>query len=519
LAQAQPGKADSYKYYSNDILATIEALQKQFTQQNNDLEQEEFDTNSAFEKRQLDMANERKFAEQDKGEKEALDEKKREEKAAAEGDNAQETDEMNADKAFQKVVVEECEEKARLWDQRSKTRADELTAMSDAMTALKDGVAPNWESNKKLAAVQRVQHVHRSQDGAIMLPSPPAFVQVRRHTLRSSARGRSTEEEQEAVAKRVQDLLASSGERLNSAVLVAASMKISVSEDHFVKVRQIIKDLVAKLESEAGAEKSQKAFCDSEMKKAVTQRDKSHAKIEDLSAQITGKESAKAQLTEDIATLSQEIADNKKTLMEATELREEESKENAKTITEASEGKEAVTSALEVLKTFYEGAAFVQRRFVPTNSDRSGNTVADVAPPIFDAEYKGSQEASKGILGILEVILSDFERTIATVTEQDGEAAKAFATFKSESEADTKIKEELVATKEGEIADIEAELTALADETKEATESHRHALDELEKLHTMCVAGEETYEERVTKPQKEIEALKEAHDMLENWQS
>eukprot|EP00444_Apocalathium_aciculiferum_P052146 CAMPEP_0183508292 /NCGR_PEP_ID=MMETSP0371-20130417/8747_1 /TAXON_ID=268820 /ORGANISM="Peridinium aciculiferum, Strain PAER-2" /LENGTH=710 /DNA_ID=CAMNT_0025704643 /DNA_START=81 /DNA_END=2213 /DNA_ORIENTATION=+ len=519
---AQPGKANEYTYHANDIIATIEALGKKFTEKKNDLEQEEFDTNAAFDHRQLSMASEKKFAEKDKSEKEALAEKKREEKAATEADRAQEDSDKQSDQSFLKVLVEECEEKARLWDQRSSTRADEIKAMSEAMTALKEGVAPNWESNKKLSGLQKVQkvtQVQRVQNGAIKLPSPPSFVQVQRHGLRGSARARSAEEAQEEVAKQVQQLLASSGERLGSAVLVAASMKISVSEDHFVKVRQIIKDLVAKLVSEASSEKTQKAFCDEEMKIAITQRDREQATIEDLFAQITGKESKKVELKEDIAMLSAQIAENKKALMEATELREAESQENMKTIAEATEGKDSVQTALTVLKTFYEGAAFVQRKFVPTNSDREGNTVADKAPEVFDSEYKGSQESSKGIVGLLEVILTDFGRTVSTVTEEEGESAEAFATFKSENEADTKSKEESVAMKEDEVANIESDLVELADSKMSAEANHKQALFDLEVLHTMCVAGEETYEERVAKRQKEIEALKEAHDMLENWQS
>merc|ERR1712232_946114 len=109
--------------------------------------------------------------------------------------------------------------------------------------------------------------------------------------------------------------------------------------------------------------------------------------------------------------------------MEATELREDENLENLKTISESKAGKEAVEQALQVLKQFYEGAAFVQ--FVPTDSDREGKTVADKAPEVFDSEYKGAQEASKGILGLLDVILSDFERTTSTVTQEEGEAQTA----------------------------------------------------------------------------------------------
>jgi len=61
-------------------------------------------------------------------------------------------------------------------------------------------------------------------------------------------------------------------------------------------------------------------------------------------------------------------------------------------------------------------------------------------------------------------------------------------------------------------------LVTLTDALKDAEKVHGLALEELDKLHSMCVAGEETYEERVAKRQKDIEALEEARDILENWQ-
>eukprot|EP00446_Apocalathium_sp_SHHI-4_P001944 CAMPEP_0177180178 /NCGR_PEP_ID=MMETSP0367-20130122/15255_1 /TAXON_ID=447022 ORGANISM="Scrippsiella hangoei-like, Strain SHHI-4" /NCGR_SAMPLE_ID=MMETSP0367 /ASSEMBLY_ACC=CAM_ASM_000362 /LENGTH=690 /DNA_ID=CAMNT_0018626949 /DNA_START=56 /DNA_END=2128 /DNA_ORIENTATION=+ len=512
----QPGKAFEYTYHANDIIATIEALLKKFTDKKNQVEQDEFDTNSAFEMRQLSYASEKKFAEKEKMEKEQLAEMKREEKAATEADRTQEISEKNTDQSFMDVLTADCETKAHLWDQRSTTRAAEIKAMADAQTALREGVAPNWQSNKKLVGLQTSKSASKGHwvyvEDAAPAPRSASFLQLHRSSgKRASARG--------SLSKAISQMLMKAAEDLKSPMLSAAALKVSVTEDHFVKVRQIIKDLVAKLQSEAESEQTQKSFCDKEMKAAVTSRDEEQGKVEDLMAQITAKESAKAQLKQEIATLSQQIAENTRALMEATELRDAESKENLKTIDEAGAGKEAVTQAIEVLKVFYEGAAFVQQKFVPTDSDREGLTVADKAPEVFDTEYKGSQEASKGIVGMLEVILSDFDRTVSTVTGEEKDSQEAFETFKSENEADTLTKEKAVETKEGEVATIEDELVSLSDSLKTAQTSLGLALGELEKLHSMCVEGEETYEGRVAKRQKEIDALREAHDILENWQA
>merc|ERR1740129_1319460 len=157
-------------------------------------------------------------------------------------------------------------------------------------------------------------------------------------------------------------------------------------------------------------------------------------------------------------------------------------------IGQAKAGKEAVELALQVLKDFYQKAALVQGRagYVPPDSDRSGKTVEDLAPEGFDSsKYAGRQDSSEGILGLLEVILADFDRTGTTVDADEKMSAQEFKEFKS----------------------------SVAQDTLDG------ALSELEKLHSICVAGEETFEERVAKREKEIEALKEAHAILEAWQA
>merc|ERR1719277_1117446 len=233
-------------------------------------------------------------------------------------------------------------------------------------------------------------------------------------------------------------LLRSASERLDSSMLAMVSLRVQASqippagrpsEDPFVKVRQLMKDLIARLEADALAEASHKEFCDEGIGKAVGERDEAVGESEGLDKDKTIKTAEASQLSMDIATLSSQIADNKKGLMEATELRAAESAENAKTVSEAEAGLAAVKEAISILKTFYEGAApaLLQRagapapalprpaaelpsglredelRFKSTNSDRTGKTVADYAPDVFDSDYHGSQEASKGIIGTLEV--------------------------------------------------------------------------------------------------------------------
>merc|ERR1712232_427819 len=103
------------------------------------------------------MGNMKDFAIKEKTVKETLSAKKDEESQQKKADRSQETDERNADQSFLDTLTQDCEDKARLWDQRSSTRSDELRAFADALDTLRSGVKPNFESNKNLVTLQTGQ--------------------------------------------------------------------------------------------------------------------------------------------------------------------------------------------------------------------------------------------------------------------------------------------------------------------------------------------------------------------------
>ncbi|CAK0818963.1 unnamed protein product [Prorocentrum cordatum] len=273
---------------------------------------------------------------------------------------------------------------------------------------------------------------------------------------------------------------------------------------------------------------------------AVGERDEAVGESETVNKDKTIKSAEASQLSMDIATLSTQIAENKKGLLEATELRAAESAENAKTLSEAEAGLAAVQQAISILETFYQGAAPAsmllqtgrsgaaqlpsglredELRFKSTNSDRTGKTVADYAPDVFDADYHGSQEASKGIIGTLQVIEADFQRTISATEEAESQAEGSFTTFKTENEADTAAKDTEKTGKASTLTVTNENILTLESELSDSVKAHDLSLASLEALRADCIEKEETYEERVAKRNQEIEALKEAHSILEDWES
>jgi len=506
----QPGQAYDYEYHANDILAELEGLRNKFMEIKAGLDQTEFDSNTLFETKKLDNVNEKKFAEKEKLEKEKLEAYKTELKEEAEAEKTAETNAMNADKEFSQTLQEGCEDKATEWDGRSKTRADELTAIAQALEALETGVVPTWGANRRLNGLQKSQVVRKRA-------LPPSFLQ-----LRGSGAGVARHATQE---RRALELLSEAAGRLGSPILSVVALRVRAAEDHFEKVRSIIQDLIDRLEAQKAAEATTKSVCDTQIAAETSNRDAKQQEIESLTATMTEKEASVKQLKGEIAEHSRQIAHNTKLLLEATELRADEKQDNLGVIQHAQAGKDEVDFALNVLKEFYEGqVALLQQQkkrggYVPPNSDREGKTVGDLAPEVFENGYKGRQQASKGIISLLEVILADFSRTDSTVAGREQTAEQDFLAYKKELEDDNSRRQGLKETKEAEVLGLEDALVNLADTKKDAVTAHKTALDALDGLHSMCVAGEETYEERVLKRHKEIEALKEAHAILEDWQN
>merc|ERR1712217_297092 len=136
------------------------------------------------------------------------------------------------------------------------------------------------------------------------------------------------------------------------------------------------------------------------------------------------------------ATLKKDIQELKDKQKEADDMRKEEKAENAATVKEAEEGKAAIEKAMDVLDKFYKGAA-KEKGDIPLVQGPK-----DDAPETFkDEAYKGDKSAAGGVVGMLEVIKSDFVRTITETKKAEDEADQDPQTFTAETTASQKSKE------------------------------------------------------------------------------
>ena len=80
------------------------------------------------------------------------------------------------------------------------------------------------------------------------------------------------------------------------------------SENLYVRnVRRLLKEGVPKLEKEAAAEATEKAFCDKEMAETTAQKEDKTAEVEKLTTKIDVAKARSAKLKEEVATLTAKV--------------------------------------------------------------------------------------------------------------------------------------------------------------------------------------------------------------------
>merc|ERR1719399_2510028 len=211
-----------------------------------------------------------------------------------------------------------------------------------------------------------------------------------------------------------------------------------------------------------------------------------------------------ASLTEDITELTKAVSELDAAVAKATEVRTAEKEKNTVTIADAQAAQTAVANALGVLNEFYAKAA-----------EATSLVQKSAEPEIFsDEPYKGMGGESGGVVGMIEVIQSDFARLESETSAAEAEAAKQYSEFMNDSNVDkaqkTKDLEHKSTTKQDQETALQQKKGDLTGTQKELDA----ALEYYEKLKPSCVDSGVSYEDRVKQRKEEIESLQTALRIL-----
>lgn len=476
---ADPPEAYAYESRSGGIIDLLKKLKDKFIDQRSALEKEEMNKRHAYDMLAQDLATSVKNAEAARTSKVQSKAGDLQKEATMKGELEDTTTTKADDEKYLRDVTSTCTQKSADFEERQKLRADEIEALEKALEILgSDAVSASYA--KHLGLVQsRTRSV--------------AFVQA-------------SSEDQNPNQVRLAEYLTKKAEKINSRFLSALAVR--VRDDPFSKVKKMIKDLITRLMEQATEESQHKGWCDTELAENEVVRSTRSASTERYHAEIDQKTSAIATLASEVTVLSGEVATLDQNVATQTEARQKEKATNEATIKDAQEAQVAVGQATTILREFYaqagEATALVQKK----------HAQAPAAPEIFDGAYTGMQSQNGGIVGMLEVIQSDYARLESDTSAMEATSSADFdksmsdsAVLKAQQQKDIEHKTRTKQTNEQALVDLKNDLSSAQKELDAA-------MNYYEKLKPSCLDAGTTYQERDSRRQEEIQSLQEAMRIL-----
>jgi hypothetical protein len=475
-------EANAYEFQSGGVVSLLEKLKLKFEDQKLALEKEEMTSKANYEVLMQQLTDDIKADNASIKKKTATKAKRLEDAAVAKGDKATTEASKAKDEGVLSDTNAECQQTSDEYEKNQVVRIGEIKALTQAIEIMSSGDVTGMGE----------QHL------------PASLLQTQTSAL---AQLRSTQEG--FVRQRVVDFLQGRAQKLGSKYLALIASR--AGSDPFAKVKKMIKDLIVKLMEEANAEADQHAYCETELATNKQTREIKSSEVEELTAELESQNALKEKLTTEITELSDEVAEIKAQQNKATGIRGEEKKTNTATIADAKVAQAAVEKATQVLKNFYSSQAAGSALLQGTSGLKQ--EMQEAASDSLDP-YKGQQAGSGGILGMMEVILSDFARLETETTEAENSAAATYEKFMDESNEDVAVKETEIEHKSNKKDTAEETIRELDKNLKLTQTELDKALEYYEKLKAECVDTQVSYEERVKMREEEIQSLQEALKVL-----
>jgi len=444
-----------YKGQSGGIIDTLGDLLEKAESQLSELRNKETAALHEFEALKQSLEDKVKYETKELEEAKTGIAASNEKKATAEGDLEVTTKNLNEDIVALSDLHHECLTKAQDYEAETKSRGEELTAIATAKKAIQETTSGAGGLSYGLNQVSFLQH---SQD--------QGFQVIR------FLRGVAQQQHLPALAQ----------------LTVRIDSAVRSGDDAFTKVKGLIQDMIETLEKEAEQDATEKAYCDKELAETYAKKDAKATEIKKLSTKIDQMTSRSAQLKAEIAELEKGLSSLAKSQAEMDKVRLNEKEEYTKAKAEMEAGIKGVQLALKVLRDYYAK----------------------------DKSHSADEGGGAGIIGLLEVVESDFSKGLIEMTSTEDAAQAAY-------DQETKDNEIERVTKEQDIKYKTEESTGLDKATAEATSDKSGVQEELDAvleylkgIEDRCIAKAEPYAERVRRREAELNGLREALNILEN---
>jgi len=443
-----------YKSSSGGIVGTLQDLFEKAEAQLEEARHSENKSVQAYQMLAASLKDEIKYATKDMNQAKKDRSASEEAKATAEGDLSVTSKDLAEDTATLSTLHQDCMKGAEDFQAETKSRGEELHALATAKKVITEATSG--------AADQSYSFLQLSSGADLANFEAVRFV-----------RGLAQKQNSPALAQLAQRM--------------AAAMR-SGSGDPFAKVKSLISNMIEKLLKDAEADATEKAFCDKEMAETEAKKADNEATIEKLSTKIDSMTSKSAQLKSQVAALQKELAALASTQAEADKLRAEEKAAFDVNSAEMEKGVKGIQLALKVLNEYY------------AKSDKS---------------HGSADGAGEGIIGLLEVVESDFSKGLAEMRSVEQSAVSEYNQLSKANDIESATKNQDVKYKTKEAKGLDKS-TSETNADKSTVQQELDAVNQYYKgIQGRCVAKAETHADRTARREAEIAGLKEALSILE----
>jgi len=477
---------DAYKSHGGSILDVLDDMKEKAEGQLTELRKAEMNAKHNYELLKQSLTDSIAADTSEKKEQTAAKAEASENKAIAEGDLAVTKKDLADAQDVLANMEQSCMSTATDHEASVKGRKEELAALAKAKKIIQQTASGASEQTYSL-------------------------LQWAAHNDAITATGSSLKTEADLVNFEVVNVVKKLARKQHSQALsllanrIAAAYRGSAAmgEDPFVKVKGMITDMIARLVKEGEEEASHKAWCDKETAETNKKREELKYDIDKLTTKIDKAKAQSAKLKDEVAELQKELAEITKSQAEMDKIRQEENAAYKEAKADLEKGVDGIRMALKVLRDYYDAgaaAAFLQ------NGDNQ---------PAVPETHDKSSGAGGGIIGMLEVIESDFAKNLAEVESEEDSAAVEYEKISQENRVSKSMKEQDVKYKTKEAAALDKDVSEDSSDLESAQTELDSVMEASKNIRAMCELKPESYEERKARREAEIEGLKSALEILE----
>jgi len=415
---------------------------------------------------------------------------------------------------FLATLDEQCKTKEAEFAAVSKTRAEEITAISECISILNDDDALDvFKKAVPSALLQKsVTRKFGFLQGKDMAPTD---------RLRKATR-----------------IIASAAEFHRSSKLDFLSLSMKSKLKHaakgavdFTAILKMVDEMVAVLEAEEADDAKHKTWCTAELASSEDEMKATEGKIASIGSSIAEASDEAASLGEDVSGLQAKIAGLDKDVAVATEMRKEDHAEYLETIalTEAAMG--LIEKAKNRLNKFYNPALYkpppkeelsAEDRIVANLGGASFVQIAKhtkLTPPKFAGSflqqpYEKKTAKSGGALALMDSLLGDLKTSLGEAEHEEKTAQTDYTELMADSQATRASDGKAISDKSAAKADLEAKVVSMKESealTKDALVNVHAYISE---LHGSCDFILDNFSLRSDARKNEIESLKNAKAVL-----